>query len=161
MRSCALACYLTRLPAGFLVGFVSLDGLAHVMAGGRAPVLRPWRAAGSGFAGFRRAGQIGQRLADVPEPPPDPGWGEPALRAGPLPGQPEVGGEVAGELELGVAGKQDPGPPVCGGRVAEPGPGPPQYLLEEPEHVFDIEAAQERLPGAVHRVSVRGGGGRP
>src|SRR5689334_25099906 len=36
----ALACYLTLLPAGFLLRLVSLDGLAHVVAGGRAAVLR-------------------------------------------------------------------------------------------------------------------------
>ena len=124
------ACYLTLLPARFLAGLVSLDSLAHVMAGGRAPVLRPWGAARSGFAGFRRAGQIGQRLVDVPEPPPDPGGGEAARRAGPLPGQPQVCGEVAGKIALGVAGDDQPGPPVGGGRVAEPGPGPPQDLLE-------------------------------
>ena len=100
------------------------------MAGGWAPVLRPLGAAGSGFAGFRCAGQIGQRLADVPEPPPDPGRGEAARRAGPLPGQPQVGGEVTGKIELGVAGDGQPGPPVGGGRVAEPGPGPPRICLK-------------------------------
>jgi len=101
----SLACYLTFLPAGFLLGLVSLDGLAHVVAGGRAAVLGSGRAAGPWFGGFRRAGQTGQRLADVAEPPPDPGGGEPAGRAGPLPGQPDVGGEVAGEMQLGVAGE--------------------------------------------------------
>jgi hypothetical protein len=119
------------------------------MAGGGAPVLRSWRAAGSGFAGFRRAGQAGQRLADVPEPSPDPGRGQAAGRAGPLPGQPEVGGEGADEAELGAAGQDEPGPPVGGGRIAELGPGPAEHLLEEPERVLDIETPQERLPGAV------------
>ena len=41
------------------------------MAGGRAPVGRSGRASGSGLAGFRCAGQAGQRLADVPEPAAD------------------------------------------------------------------------------------------
>ena len=53
-----LACCLTLLPAGSLLGLVSLDGLAHVVAGGRAMVLGAGRAAGSGLARFRRAGQI-------------------------------------------------------------------------------------------------------
>src|SRR5271165_524793 len=38
-----LACYLTLLPARFLLRLVSLDGLAHVVAGGRAAVLRAGR----------------------------------------------------------------------------------------------------------------------
>ncbi|HEY3735453.1 MAG TPA: hypothetical protein VGL63_16210 [Streptosporangiaceae bacterium] len=72
-----------------------------------------------------------------------------------LPGQAQVGGKLAGEAELGVAGDDQPGPPVGGGRVAQPGPGPAEDLLEEPERVFDIEAAQERLPAAIHRISIR------
>ena len=67
------ACYLTFLAAGFLLGVIPLDGLSHVVAGGRAAVLRSGRAAGAGFAGFRRAGQIGECLADVAEPAADPG----------------------------------------------------------------------------------------
>ena len=122
------------------------------MAGGRAAVGRSGRAAGAGFAGFRRAGQIRECLADVAEPAADPGGGEPAGRAGPLPGQPQVGGQVTGEAELGVAGEEEPGPPVGGGRVPQFRPGPAENLLEEPEHMFDIEAAQERLPGPVHLI---------
>ncbi len=95
-----LAWYLTLLPARFLAGLVSLGGLAHVVAGGRAVVLRSGRAAGAGFAGFRRAGQSGQCLADVPEPAADPCGGQPAGRAGPLPGQPDIGGQAAGEASL-------------------------------------------------------------
>jgi len=114
-----------------------------VALGGSA-VSRAWRAAGAELAGFRRAGQIGQCLADVAEPAPDAGGGQPAGRAGPLPGQPQIGGEVAGEPDLEVAGEDQPGPPVGGGRVAQPGPGPAENLLEEPERVF--KAAQERLP---------------
>ena len=63
-----LACYLTFLPAGFLFLLGSLDGLAHVMAGCRVPVLRAGWPAGAGSARFRRAGQSGQHLADVTEP---------------------------------------------------------------------------------------------
>ena len=132
-----------------------------VVAGGRVAVLRAGRASGAGFAGFRRAGQAGQCLADVPEPAPDPGWGQAAGRAGPLPGQPDVGGQVAGEPELGVGGDDQPGPPVSGGRIAELRPRPAEDLLEEPERVFDIKAAQECLPGAVDRISGQAKGSGP
>jgi hypothetical protein len=37
---------------GFLLGLVSLDGFAHLMAGGRPAVRRACRAAGPWFAGF-------------------------------------------------------------------------------------------------------------
>jgi len=47
------------------------------MAGGRPAVRRAWRAAGPWFAGFRRAGQIRQGLADVAEPAADPGVSRP------------------------------------------------------------------------------------
>ncbi len=104
-RALGAPCYLTCLLAGGFLGLVSFDGLAHVVAGGRVAVLRAGRASGAGFAGFRRAGQIGQCLADVAEPSPDPGGGQAAGRAGPLPGQPQVFGESAGQPELGAAGQ--------------------------------------------------------
>jgi hypothetical protein len=91
----------------------------------------------------------------------DPGGSKAAGRAGLLPGQPDVGGEVAGEIQLGVAGEDEPGPPVGGGRVAELGPGPAENLFQEPECVFDIEAAQERLPGAVYLAGGGAGTGGP
>ena len=128
---------LFNLPAcGFLLGLVSLDGLAHVVPGGGVTVLRSWWPAGSGFAGFRCAGRAGQGLADVPEPAADPGGGQAAGRAGLLPGQAQVGCQVAGQAELGVAGDDQPGPPAGGGRVAQLGPGPAEDLLEEPERVL-------------------------
>ena len=102
---------------------------------------------------------------EVTETAADAGGGEAAGRAGPLPGQPDVGGEVVGEVQLGVAGDDQPGPPVGGGRVAQLGPGPAEHLFQEPERMFDIEAAQERLPGAVHLAGApkpgKPGPGRP
>jgi hypothetical protein len=127
------------------------------MAGARTSVLRPGRAAGAGLAGFRRAGQTGQRLADAAEPAADPGGGQAARRAGLLPGQAQVGGERAAQVKLGVAGDDQPGPPVGGRRVAQLGAGPAENLFQEPERVFDIKAAQERLPGA---IGLGGGGAR-
>ena len=83
---------------------------------------------------------------DVPEPAADPGGSQPARRGGPFPGQAQVCSEGAGEAELGVGGDDQPGPPVRGGRVAEFRGGPPEDLLEQPEGVFKIETAKERLP---------------
>ena len=113
MRS---AFYLTCLPAGLLLRFLALDGLSHVVADGGPLVLRPGRASGAGPGRFRRAGGNGQVLADAAEPPANAGRGETAGRARLLPGQPDVGREVAGEPELGVGGDDEPGPPVGGMR---------------------------------------------
>src|SRR5437660_1791043 len=123
------------------------------MAGCGPAVRGAWGASGAGLAGFRRAGQYGQRAVDVTETPADPGGGQPAGRAGPLPGQADVGGEAAGEVQLGVGGDDQPGPPVGGGGVADLRGGPSQDLLEQAKGMFQVKAAQERLPGAVQRVS--------
>ena len=105
---------------------------------------------GAGFAGFRRTGGLGRLRADAPKPAADPGRGQPARRGGPFPGAAQVGGQRAGQAELGVAGDDQPGPPVRGGRVADLRGGPAQDLLEQPERVLQVEAAQERLPAPVH-----------
>ena len=57
-----------------------------------------------------------------------------------LPGQPQLRDEDAGEAELSVTGDDQPGPPVRGGRVAEPGRGPLQDVLEQPERLLDAKA---------------------
>jgi hypothetical protein len=101
---------------------------------------------------------------DGPEPPADTGGSEPAGKAGPLPGKPLIGGQAAGEPELGEGGQDEPGPAVGGGRIAEFRAGPAQGLLEEPERVPEVKAAQERLPAQVRRggarVRLRAGGVR-
>ena len=112
------------------------------------PVLRPGRPSGAGLAGFRRTGQAGQGPVDVPEPAADPGRGQPPGRA--CPRQAQVRRQRAGEPELGMAGDDDPGPPVSGGRVTESRGGPAKDLLEQPEGVLKIKSAQERLPQPVH-----------
>jgi hypothetical protein len=53
---------------------------------------------------------------------------------------------MPGEAKLGMAGDHEPGPPVRGVRVAQLRGGPAQGLLEQPEGVFQVEAAQKRLP---------------
>jgi hypothetical protein len=56
------------------------------------------------------------------------------------------GGEGAGEPGLVPGGGDDPGPPAGGG-LAQRRPGPAELLLEEPETVLDVEAA-EAAPSA-------------
>jgi transposase len=141
-----LACCLTcAFAPGFEAAFAS-GGFPHVVAGCGAAVLRPGRAAGAGLARFRCTGGAADGRADVPKSPPDAGWGEPSRRGGAFPGQAQVGCERPGEAELGVAGDDQPGPPVRGSRGADSGGGPAQDLLEQPEGVLQVEAAQERLP---------------
>src|SRR6202023_295072 len=67
-------------------------------------------------------------------------------RDGGLPGQAGGGCQGAGEPEL-VPGRDDqPGPAVGGRGAAQQRGGPAEVLLEEPEGVLDVEAAQVRLP---------------
>ena len=62
-----------------------------------------------------------------------------------------------------TGGQDEPGPAIGGGRIAEFRAGPAQGLLEEPERVFEIKAAQERLPAQVRPggARVRPGGPQP
>src|ERR1039457_5831446 len=99
-----LACRLTFLFLDIPVRHVRFRVLPDVVAGGRAAVLRTWRAPGSGFAGFRCTGRRGGLRADVPEPAADPRRGEPARRGGFLPGAAQIAGEMPGEAQLGMAG---------------------------------------------------------
>jgi hypothetical protein len=80
---------------------------------------------------------------DVPEPAADAGRGQAAVAGGGLPGQPEVFGQAAGEVELGVRGDDEPGPPAGSGRVAQLRAGPAEDLLEEPEGYLELS----RQPG--------------
>src|SRR3954464_4353029 len=106
-------------------------------------------ASGAGPAGFGCTGREQGCRADVPKPPADPGWGESLRPGGAFPGAAQIGDEGSGQPKLGVRGDDQPGPAVgCGG-----GPdlrcGPAQGLFEQPESVFEVEAAQEGLPPAV------------
>jgi hypothetical protein len=46
---------------------------------------------------------------------------------------------MPGEAQLGMAGDDDPGPAVSGGRVADLRGGPAEDLLEQPERMLKIE----------------------
>lgn len=62
-----------------------------------------------------------------------------------------------GEAELGVGGDDQPGPQVGGRGVADLGDRPAEGLLEQPEGVFKIESAEERLPAQVDILAVHAG----
>jgi len=71
----------------------------------------------------------------------DPGGRQAAGFRGSFPGQSLVVHEAAGEAELGVAGADQPGPPVGLFGGAHGWAGPAQGVLDEPEGVFDVGAA--------------------
>ena len=77
---------------------------------------------------------------DVPESAADPGGGEPPRGGRAFPGQAKVICERPGEAELGVAGDDQPGPPVSSLRVADFRGGPAEDLLEQPEGVLKEQA---------------------
>ena len=101
------------------------------------------------MGGFRRAGRERGLCAQAPKPAADPGWGEPLGRGRSFPGPPEIIGEAPGQPKLGMRDDDQPGPAVSGGGIAELRDGPAQGLLEQPEGVFQVEPAQERLPAAI------------
>src|SRR5207247_9796131 len=76
------------------------------------------------------------------------GWAGQAVRVVPRGGAGRP--PVRGPGGAGCAGQDDPGPPAGGGRVADFGGGPAEDLLEQAEGVFEVEAAQERLPELVY-----------
>ena len=66
-RSAKLWRLTSRARRGFLRRLLD-GGLAHVVTGGRVPVLRAGRSAGAGFAGFRCGCENGQCAVDGPNP---------------------------------------------------------------------------------------------
>src|ERR1019366_2459739 len=92
------------------------------------------------------------------KPSPDEGGGESAGFVSSFPWEAEVVNEVACEAELGVGGEDEPGPAVGLFGVAQRWGGPAQGVLEEPEGVLDVEAAQVSPPTD---VEVEGGSRGP
>jgi hypothetical protein len=121
----SLACDLTFLLSVRLQSEFSLDGLADVVALCGPAVEGTGWPPGTGFAGFRRTGWTGDLRPDVPEPPPDPGGGEPACSGGrAFPGLAQILGQWPGQPELGMRGDDQPGPAVRCLRGAGLGAGP-------------------------------------
>lgn len=79
MAGAQLVLYLPR-PSGLtdgLEGLRAFDILADVVAGCRVFVPGAGWPSGAGASGFRKTGRAGEVSADLPEPPADPGGGEP------------------------------------------------------------------------------------
>ena len=138
-------------------GFDSFHGLPRLVTWGWPAVLRAGWASGPGFGGSGHVGGTGGLHAEVAEPPADAGGGEPARRGGPFPGAAQILGEGPGEAELGVGGDDQPRPQVGRVRIADLGDGPAQGLCEQPESMFKIEPAEERLPGSVQPTALARG----
>src|SRR6266576_2948847 len=73
--------------------------------------------------------------------------GEPPRRGRVFPGQAKVICERPGEAELGVAGDDQPGPPVSSLRIADFRGGPAEDLLEQPEGVLEGRSGA-RMPAS-------------
>src|SRR5260370_25539405 len=103
------------------------DGGAGCRAAGGA-----FGASGAGPDGFSDMGGGAQAGPDVRKPAADSSWGQGPGGVGPfLPGAAQVGGERAGEQQLGVRGHDQADPPVGLPRGADPGRCLPKVSLVE------------------------------
>src|SRR5215207_383506 len=124
-------------------------------SGAGGPALGPaWGAP----RGFRRGGRRPQHAQQARKPPADPVGRQLPGRAGPLPRQPLIGDELAGQAQLGVGGDHQPGPPLRLLGVAHPRGGPAEGLFTEPDGVLAVEPAGVGPPG---KVEVHAAGSGP
>jgi hypothetical protein len=103
--------------------------------------------------GFRRTGRRADRRQHRTKSAADPRRCQPLGRQRPLPRQPQVADEPAGEAKLAVGRCHGPGKPVGLLWGAGPGQGPVQGLLPKADGVLDVEPADVRAP---HKRQVRG-----
>src|SRR5215204_1378071 len=178
-----LACVLSRWPAGrpsaevggrggglgrsgglggggsLLPGF--LGGLLErreADSGAGGPALGPaWGAPG----GFRRGGRRPKHAQQARKKPADTVGRQLPGRAGPLPRQPLIGDELAGQSQLGVGGDHQPGPPLRLLGVAHPRGGPAEGLFTEPDGVLAVEPAGVGPPGKVEIAAAGSGPPQP
>ena len=116
--------------------------------------------AGPGAGGFRDTGGCPQAGADVAKPPADPSRGQRPGGIGLfLPGAAEVGGQGAGEEELGVRGHEEPDPAVCLLRGPHLRGGEAENALEGADRVLDVEPGEVGAPELVQ--GQRAGAGVP
>src|SRR5215217_5876020 len=87
--------------------------------------------------GFRRTGRGSHRRQNRTKSAADPRRCQPLGRQRPLPRQPQVADEPAGEAKLAVGRCHGPGEPVSLLRGAGPGQGPVQGLLPKADGVLD------------------------
>src|SRR6266540_4815664 len=104
--------------------------------------------------GFRRAGRGTYRRQNRTKSAADPRRCQPLGRQRPLPRQPQVADEPAGEAKLAVGRCHGPGEPVGLFRGPGPGQGPVQGLLPKADGVLDVEAADVGPP---QQRQIRGG----
>ena len=138
------------------------------VAFGGFPTSWRWRGVGCGsrvgvrgrVGGFRCAGREGGLRAEVAKPAADPGRGEPARWRGVSQGRRRSAASGRASRSWVYAAMISQVQRSAGGRVADLRGGPAEGLLEQPEGVFEIEAAQERLPAAVD-IGGGGAGARP
>src|ERR1700679_3328944 len=129
--SCRLTCLFCLLSGVLGWSAFFAVGLADGVAGGVPLVFRALGPSGSGPAGFRVAGGSADGFAGAAESGADLAGGHDAAgRAGRVPAHPGQRAAAAGEVELGVAGDEQPGPAVGGGGVAQQWPGPAELLLQ-------------------------------
>src|SRR6266704_2840563 len=112
------------LPVGWRVCFVAVAGfLGYRVAGCRAAG-GAFGPAGTGPGGFSDTGGAAQAGPDVRKPAADPaGWQGSGRVGPPFPGAAQVGGERAGEQQLGERGHDQADPPVGLLGSADPGGG--------------------------------------
>lgn len=101
------------------VGLTGGEDPAHIMAGCRAAVLRAGWPAGTGLRRFRCTSRRAGLRVQVPEPPEDTRWCQLVRLGRLLPGPPQVGGQRAGQSELGVGRDHHPCPSVGRFRAAK------------------------------------------
>ena len=104
--------------------------------------------------GFRRTGRGSHRRQNRTKSAADPRRCQPLGRQRPLPRQPQVADEPAGEAKLAVGRCHGPGEPVSLLRGAGPGQGPVQGLLPKADGVLDVEPANVGPP---QQRQIRGG----
>jgi hypothetical protein len=154
-----LAWLLTRDLRGSVVWRALLaallwDGVPGCGASGGA--LGASGARGRGFCDMGRGADL---APDVGKPAAGSAGGErPGRVAWFFPGAPQVGGQRAGEQQLGVGGHDEAGPPVGLLGSADLGGGEPEGAFEEPVGVFFVESGPGRR--ATVRPAIAGRGRR-
>jgi len=141
-----------------------VPGLLGRLLDRRVADRRPGRpalgSAGGASGGFWCGGRRAERAQQLRKPAVHPIGRESRLGSGPLPRQSGVGGDRAGQAQLGVGDQHQPGPPVGLGGMAGPWGGPAEGLLGEPDGVFQVEPADLGPPGQV-QVELAGAGPPP
>jgi hypothetical protein len=123
-----------------------LSARARVFSTGQGPKTDPGRCA------FGGAGRAGGHRADAAKSPADSGGGDPSGRGGSFPGAAQVCAARSGEPELGMCGDDEPGPPIGGGRGADPGGGTGNTSLQRRRGMSRASAASHTRSAGSYRT---------